>query len=132
MPIPVIVVDDEPTDRYIVKRKLSRTPGFGEIGEARDGEEFLSSYCGGPAPDTPPLVLMDINMPRRDGFQVIEELERRIGSGACHRTAMVVMLTSSDRPEDKERARAFNLVKGFFTKPLDDADIDTIRELMSA
>ena len=69
---------------------------------ARDGVEAID-YLLSPersAADMPHLVLLDLNMPRLDGFEVLEKMRREERT----RFIPVVMLISSDHPEDVRRA----------------------------
>lgn len=131
--IPVAVVDDEVVDRYIVKRRLSKTKDFGDVMEMTGGKELLEVFFndqpGAPSQDLPLLVLMDINMPQMNGFETIEEMQRRRADGHGPESIVVMMFTSSNNPSDRERAENLDLVKGFITKPLDDSGIEVIRAL---
>ncbi len=133
MQIPVVIVDDEETDRYIAKRRLSSAGGFGEIHEAAAGDDFLEMFFNGrPANDVsgnPLLVLMDINMPRMSGFETVGEVQRRMENGKGPDSIVVMMFTSSDSPEDKARAEELGAVKGYLVKPLDEATVSKIRDI---
>ena len=121
--IPVVVVDDDKTDRYIARRVLSRHEEFDEVMEAPTGQVFLEEYFNGSGSvdldGRTLLVLMDINMPRMNGFETIEELERRMDEGRGPERVAVLMFTSSNSPEDRARAEALRSVKGYVVKPLD-------------
>jgi two-component system, response regulator len=96
------LVDDDPRSAELVVTFL-RLEGFtDEVVVARDGVEAIE-YLYSPersAEDMPRLVLLDLNMPRLDGFEVLKKMR------ADERTRFVpvVMLTSSDHPEDVRRA----------------------------
>jgi two-component system, response regulator len=73
-----------------------------EVVLARDGVEAIE-YLFSPersAEDMPRLVLLDLNMPRLDGFEVHKKMRADVRT----RFVPVVMLTSSDHPEDVRRA----------------------------
>ena len=134
--IDVVVVDDNEIDRYIVKRKLTRAAGFGDIQEAVAGDRFLSSVSKddeitmGPPPPT--LVLMDINMPRMNGFETVQRLQEQLEVVEGPPLIVVMMFTSSDNPRDRQRAEELPLVKGYICKPLDDVGIDAIRSIYAS
>ena len=131
-PIDVAVVDDNEFDRYIVRRRLSRSDVFGEVSEAADGDEFLADmYAEDVCPTLRPplLVLMDVNMPRKDGFDTVEEIQDRMSAGKGPESIVVMMYTSSDNPSDKSRADELSTVKGYIVKPFDDAAIDQIKHI---
>ena len=131
MKIPVIVVDDERVDRYTVRRRLARHEDFGEVYEVEAGdrflEEFFDSNSTREAWRDGPMILMDINMPRMNGFETVSELERRIAEKKGSNRAIVMMFSSSADASDISRAQAFDLVKGYILKPLEDEDVDKIR-----
>jgi two-component system LytT family response regulator len=70
----VLIVDDEPPARAILREMLGRIPGVAIVGEAGDGLEALKA-AGELAPDA---VFLDIQMPRLDGFEVMELLDPAI------------------------------------------------------
>lgn len=121
--INVLVVDDDETDRYIVRHQLAKCPQIGRVVEARDGAEAHAMFADGSIAEDlgphPPqaLVLLDINMPRMSGFELLERLQAE-GHDDATRTSVIVMLTSSTYFGDKERAQGFPLVKGYIEKPL--------------
>ena len=104
-PIPVVIVDDGEADRYLVKRRLSRSSEFCELIEMPSGDRFLEAFFSDKlmvySEDMPLLVLMDINMPGRDGFQTVEEASLRMASGRGPASAVVLMYTSSLNARDQ-------------------------------
>ena len=136
MKIPVIVVDDEKVDRYTVRRRLAKHGGFDEVQEARSGDDFLERFCtghicAGPKGD-PLLVLIDINMPGRDGFETIAELEDRVRYGQSRASVVAMMFSSSTNPRDKARADALKLVSGYVEKPMSAEGAQRVFELYRA
>lgn len=131
--VPVVIVDDSEADRYIVRRRLSKVEGFGEVMEAEDGAVFLEEFFNGAgrvqSEILPLLVLMDVNMPGLNGFETIEELQRRVELGKGPASLVVMMFTSSSNPDDVAQAENLASVKGYITKPLDDVGIEKIRQI---
>jgi chemosensory pili system protein ChpA (sensor histidine kinase/response regulator) len=108
----VLVVDDSLTVRKITGRVLARR-GYRVI-EARDGLEALDRL----AVDRPGVVLLDVEMPRMDGFEVL----RRMRSDPRWRALPVMMVTS--RTADKHRNFAFELgASAFLGKPFEEQEL---------
>lgn len=129
--IPVVIVDDGEADRYLVKRRLSRSSEFCELMEMPSGDRFLDEFFSDKpmvySEQLPLLVLMDINMPGRDGFQTVEEVSLRMANGRGPGSVVVLMYTSSLNVRDQERASEYNIVKGYLPKPMRNESIDFIQ-----
>jgi chemosensory pili system protein ChpA (sensor histidine kinase/response regulator) len=105
----ILVVDDSLTVRKITSRLLTRQ-GF-RVSTAKDGAEALEALQD----ELPALVLLDIEMPRMDGF----EFTRHVRADARTRTLPIIMITS--RTAEKHRLHAFELgVDTFMGKPYQD------------
>jgi CheY-like chemotaxis protein len=113
----VLLVEDDPDHVFLVRRALAEVAGTQvSVEVAGDGEQAVERLARARfAPGGPPqLVLLDLKMPRMDGL----ELLRRIRADEAAAGLPVVVLTSSERQEDREEA----LRQGatwFVCKPLD-------------
>lgn len=116
MPIPVLLVDDNPNDALLIEEAFRDAGRVCIVQHVSSGDECLA-YLRRQKPyehaASPELILMDVNMPGRDGFQVLRDLK------ADPRFARlpVVMLTSSVRTEDVDSAYAAGAAS-FVVKPL--------------
>jgi len=110
----VLVVDDEPQNRRFLRRILE--PMGYEISEAPDGEEALASI-GKEAPD---IVLLDIQMPRMDGYTVCRTLKH----DAKTRLIPVVIVTSLDQIPDKVKAVELG-ADDYLCKPVNITELTT-------
>jgi chemosensory pili system protein ChpA (sensor histidine kinase/response regulator) len=116
----VLVVDDSLTVRKITSRLLARE-GF-RVATAKDGIDALQSL-GEEAPD---LILLDIEMPRMDGF----EFTKTIKADPKHAHVPIIMITS--RTADKHRARARELgIDLYLGKPFQEEELlRNMREML--
>jgi CheY-like chemotaxis protein len=111
----ILHVENDPIDVGNVRRALVRLDEPTSISTARNGKEALELLCGGGTQDAAPvsLVLLDLGMPIMGGLEFLEAVR----AYETLRALPVVVLTSSDR--DEERQRAYQLgVAGYFVKPL--------------
>jgi two-component system LytT family response regulator len=81
-----VIVDDEPPARYTLSLLLARAPGFVLVAECSHGDEAIAAV----EHHTPDVLLLDVQMPGLDGFDVL----RRIGPAAV---PAVVFVTAFDR-----------------------------------
>lgn len=116
----VMVVDDELSMRLLCQVNL-QAAGFA-VTEAADGDEALLLI----AAQAPDLVLLDVMMPRRDGWSVAAEL----GRSSKTRDLPIVFLTA--RAEQLDRERAYDLgAVGYIMKPFDPLALaDTVCEVI--
>jgi CheY-like chemotaxis protein len=116
----VLVADDDANDISLLKRAFLRAGLDVSINVVRDGEEVIQ-YLHGDEPyadraefPLPRLLLLDLKMPRTDGFEVLEWLRKQ----SDLRRLLVVVMTSSDEPEDVDRA--YDLGANSFLRKPDD------------
>jgi len=96
----VLLVDDNPDDVFMLTRAFAESPVPATVETAQDGAmalEYLKSCVHGDA--TPPsVVLLDLNMPGINGFEVL----KRIQAEPALRALRVIVLSTSDRKKDIE------------------------------
>lgn len=105
----IVVVEDQPDNLKLLTTLLS-IKGHRVIGLANG--DTLADVMRTHQP-TPDLVLLDIQLPGRDGYALLEELKT-----LPEQTWKVVALTAHALPEDRARARAAGF-DGYITKPID-------------
>ena len=86
MPFTVLIVDDEPLAREGLRMLLADDPEFAAIHEAKNGREAIRAIQS----IRPDLVLLDVQMPEMDGFEVVSEI-------GAERMPAVVFVTAHDR-----------------------------------
>ncbi|HWP85557.1 MAG TPA: response regulator, partial [Terriglobia bacterium] len=110
--LPVLVVDDNATNRRILEEILTRW-GMHPTGVA-SGPEALEAIRQAQAANKPfPLILLDVNMPGMDGFQVAGKIQSELGMEG----STILMLTSAARPGDIARCKELG-VAAYLIKPI--------------
>jgi two-component system response regulator len=98
-PLGILVVDDNDDDVVLLRESLRDQPAINVLHAVRDGEEAMAflrrqaPYADAPRPG---LVLLDINMPKMNGFEVLHEMK----IDPLLRAIPVVILTTSSREAD--------------------------------
>ena len=110
----LLVVEDSPADVFLLREVMKQEGLSCRMEVAEDGEKairILNDVDAG-SQQAPDLLLVDLNVPRQNGTQVLEHLR---SSPRCGKTP-VVMMSTSDTPT--ERKRAFDLgATEYFCKP---------------
>jgi len=127
----VLLVEDNSADVDLTLIALRDAVVDSRISVVTDGEEALAflkrtgHYADAPSPD---LVLLDLNLPKADGFEVLQEMK----ADPHLRTVPVIVMSGSDRAE--EQARAYRLqAAAYLVKPPDKdkyfAAVRSVKEL---
>jgi len=103
----ILIADDKATSRELLRTVLERQ-GY-EVMEAADGEEALQKALA----EQPDLILLDLQMPRRTGYEVLGELRK----DARHAALPIIALTASAMQGDRERALAAGFT-AYLAKPV--------------
>lgn len=110
--IKVLVVDDDATLIFLMKRLLQKTEMVSEVRVASDGKEGIDILSEREwAPD---LIFLDINMPVMSGWDFLDEFSR---SYADKIECEIVMLSSSTREMEKDQATKHPEVSRYLSKP---------------
>ncbi|HEX6212419.1 MAG TPA: response regulator, partial [Methylomirabilota bacterium] len=112
--LPVLIVDDNATNREILEEMLSRWRMKPVV--TADGETALAALAG--SPERFPLVLVDAEMPGMDGFAVA----RRIKDDPALADATIMMLSSRDFAGEADRCRALG-VAAYLQKPVKQSEL---------
>ncbi len=105
----MLLVEDDDADVYLIRRALAELPKVAEVRVARDGVEaieLIDSWSSGPD-----LAIIDLKMPRKDGFTLLREFAARKSAAFP-----AIVLTSSKAGADVYRAKKRGAVE-FITKP---------------
>ncbi|UWQ78121.1 response regulator [Leisingera sp. S132] len=124
-----VLIDDEKIDQRQYQRIMNKSGLVEEVLGFTYADEALEHLKANPQLEVD-VILLDINMPRMDGFQFLEAASREIGEGFAK--SVVVMITTSLNPEDKARAMRFDVVKDFLNKPLTVEHVKQIAALIAS
>jgi two-component system response regulator len=122
--IQVLLVEDNPTDVMIAKEGLFSAKMLNKLHVAEDGVEAMEflhqrgEYADAPRPD---LILLDLNMPRKNGHEVLAEIK----ADAKLKNIPVVILTTSTSKEDVMNAYGSH-ANCYISKPVDFNDFSKV------
>ena len=116
----ILLVEDTRQDEMLILRVLKKINLANGVDVVRDGQQALDylfgegEFAGRAGMDLPTVVLLDVNLPRVSGLEVLE----RLRADPRTRLLPIVILTSSD--EERDRLRSYeNGANSFVRKPLD-------------
>jgi CheY-like chemotaxis protein len=116
----VLLVEDDLNDIFLVKRAFKMADIFNPLQVVTDGQEAISylsgdgKYADREAHPVPSLIVMDIKMPRKTGFEVLEWVK---GGERPLRRIPIVIVSSSDNPSDINRAYELG-ANAYMVKPM--------------
>jgi CheY-like chemotaxis protein len=116
-PIEILLVEDNPGDVHLTKEAMKETKVLNKVSVVKDGVEAMDylrkkgSFSNACRPD---LILLDLNLPRKDGREVLAEVK----SDADLKRIPVVILTTSQ--DEKDILKSYNLhANCYIAKPVD-------------
>ena len=114
----ILLVEDDPDDIYLISEAIDECQFQAQIFIVQDGEELMDflnhqgKFTDGEVFPHPDLILLDLNMPRKDGREALREIKE----DPSLRSIPVVILTTSKSGKDLESMYALG-ASGFVTKP---------------
>ena len=123
----VLLIDDDKVTNFYNKRVVSKINNFKEINTATNGQKalyYINNSKNGLC-KKPDLIFLDINIPAMNGWEFIEEFKKIDTTFTS--SIKIVMLTTSNSPEDYERSLTLDSVDDFINKPL---SIDLLSNLI--
>ncbi|HHW75652.1 MAG TPA: response regulator [Xanthomonadaceae bacterium] len=117
----ILVVDDEP-NIVLSLEFLMKQAGF-QVRTASDGEAALAAI----ATETPDLVLLDVMMPRKNGYEVCQAIR----ANPDWKGVRIIMLTAKGREVEREKGLALG-ADDYITKPFSTQEVvERVRELLA-
>lgn len=118
-PIVILMAEDDPDDRLLVREAFEESRLLNELRFVEDGEELLdylrlqNSYADPESAPKPGLILLDLNMPRKDGREALREIK---ADPELRRIPIVVMTTSR---AEEDIFRSYDMgASSYISKPV--------------
>jgi len=118
-PIVILMADDDADDRLLTQQALGESRVINDLRFVEDGEELMEylfhrgKYANGDLAPRPGLILLDLNMPKKDGREALREIK---ADPNLRRIPVVVMTTSKT---EEDIFRSYDLgASSFITKPV--------------
>ena len=131
-PITVLIADDDPEDRMLIEDAFEESCLANDLQFVEDGEELLDylrrrdKYAEPSTSPRPGIILLDLNMPRMDGWEALKEIK----SDPHLRKIPIVVMTTSKAEQDI--VRSYDLgVNSFVTKPVTFAGLVEVVKMLS-
>lgn len=121
----ILLIDDDEDDNFIHKRAIKKSGLECQIDVCTSGDmalDYLTNQGNHASRGTdyprPDLIFLDINMPRVDGWEFLDQYAQWIDKNRQEAATIIVMLSNSIDPRDINRASANRFVQKYTTKPL--------------
>jgi CheY-like chemotaxis protein len=128
----ILIIEDNPADVYLIRAALETPNIQADLYIAKDGEQAIRFFDDADSDDAAPcpsLIILDINLPRKQGGEVLQHMRQ---SRRCS-GALVIAASTSDSMQDREAMRKLG-VNAYFRKPSDYAAFmklgDVVLELL--
>lgn len=118
----VMIIDDSEMDHFLAKYIIGKYDPRIEILQAYDGQEAIEILKG--LSSQPDVIFLDINMPRMNGHAFLEVYSNWEGHSES-----VIMLTSSNQEQDKEKSLAYQCVKKYCVKPIESSHLESFNNM---
>ncbi len=120
----LLLVDDSEAEQFLYKAIIENFDAAIEVVSAFDGQEALEILER--ASEKPCGILLDLNMPRMNGFDFLDIYSQKHSSSS----SFVAMLTSSNQESDKDKAMSYACVSEFFVKPIKTEELEKLAAMI--
>ncbi|WP_316934184.1 response regulator [Cyclobacterium amurskyense] len=112
----ILLVEDNEGDVFLTKEALNESENSNTVSVARDGQEaldFIFKTNGFEEKTTPDLIILDVNLPKKNGHEVLYELKNH----DCYKQIPVIILSTSSSQKDIDLSYQ-NYANCYITKPI--------------
>ena len=124
----VLCIEDDAITLMLTRHILINAKFAKAVISAKDGKEALEVFERA-SPDEIALVLLDLNMPVKNGWEFLDEFVASYGHR--HPATKVIVVSSSVYHKDFEKAKTYDLVLDFISKPLTTNHLDLVRKRLA-
>ena len=117
----ICIIDDDPIYQILINKIIAMSKTECEIMRFKNGKEALDYFTLDTIKNLPEIILLDLEMPIMDGWDFMTEIDKIFTDQTD-----IYIVSSSIAHEDKEKAKTFTKVKGYFSKPIDSKKIAEI------
>lgn len=117
----ICIIDDDPIYQILINKIIATSKTECEIMRFKNGKEALDYFTLDAIKNLPEIILLDLEMPIMDGWDFMTEIDKIFTDQTD-----IYIVSSSIAHEDKEKAKTFTKVKGYFSKPIDSKKIAEI------
>lgn len=130
-PVTILIADDDDDDALLIEKALKESKLLNKIYRVKDGEELMDflnrkgEYANEETSPTPTLILLDLNMPKKDGREALKEIK---GDSILKHIPITILTTSK---ADEDIIKSYDLgVNSFITKPVElNKFIEVVKEI---
>ncbi len=112
----ILLIDDDPLNTFTMQRLIKKCSPNVSVKSFESGEKALSYFANLDKQDFPHIILLDLYMPEMDGWEFLEEYQKR---GFETNSCTIYILSSSVDDRDTILAEEHGLVQEFLKKPLE-------------
>lgn len=119
----ICIIDDDPIYQLLINKIIAMAETEYSIISFTNGKDALDSLTANLEEDKvlPEIILLDIEMPVMDGWDFMDHIEKALSEK--HKKTAIYIVSSSIAHEDKEKAKTFPEIMGYFSKPMDTGKI---------
>lgn len=119
----ICIIDDDPIYQILINKIIALSKTECEVMRFKNGKEALDNFTRNIHKNLPEIILLDLEMPIMDGWDFMTEIDKLLTDDTA-----IYIVSSSISYEDKEKAKTFPKVRGYFSKPINSDKIMEITE----